>query len=173
MEKPEAVSPPLQIGPDGRFRKMPQPVQLLPADQGIVRFLKGGRNTVFIHPGKHRVQNRQQQPQHGGILRGQFSGQVAVFVGVQQGIRQRNFLHGVILPAHPHPAFLQQIILNLLHSLPPSGRSDRFHGRIAAPARQAVRSGGHPAVRSVLPAGTLPGSGLPVRRWSVPPTTVC
>ena len=41
VEKPEAVPPLLQIGPDGRFRKMPQPVQLLPAGQGIVRFLKG------------------------------------------------------------------------------------------------------------------------------------
>ena len=172
MEQPEAVLPFVQIIPDRLFREVPQLPQFAPALQSIPGFFKRCRYTVPIHAGEHRVQHRQQQPQHGGVLCGHLARKVHICVCMEQCVGQRDFLHSAVLCPHPDPPFLQQVKLHRLHPHPPSDRSGRSHGRSAAPARQGVPCGARPAAgpvpraaagRASMPQNTS-GSRLPARQ---------
>ena len=152
MEQPEAVFPLFQIVPQRLLREMPQLPQVSPASQSIILFFKRFWLTFHIHAGKHGKQHRQQQPQHGGILRGHFACQIHIILRMEQCVRQRNFLHRIVWPTDPDPRLRQQVKFDLLHPFPPFGRSGRFHGHSKAPCPQDGRSGFRPAATPVLRA---------------------
>ena len=88
VEQPEAVLPLFQIVPQRLLREMPQLPQVSPASQSIILFFKRFWLTFHIHAGKHGKQHRQQQPQHGGILRGHFACQIHIILRMEQCVRQ-------------------------------------------------------------------------------------
>ena len=149
MEQPKPILPLVQIVAERLLREVPQLPQLAPAQQGLVRRHKRCRAALCIHAREHRMQHCQQQPQHGGVLRGHFARKVHIFLRMEQCIRQGDFFHGVIPHPHPDPRFLQQVKFRCLHPLPPSDTSGRSRGRSAAPVRQGVPFDVRPAAGSV------------------------
>ena len=168
MEQPEAVLPLLQVVPDRLCREMPKLPQLAPALQCIIALCQRLGFSLCIHAGKHGKQHRQQQPQHGGILRGYFACQIHIILRMEQCVRQRNFLHRIVWPTNPDPRLRQQVKFDLLHPFPPFGRSGRFHGHNKAPCPQDGRSGfrpvATPALRAAAETAATPqgGCGYPL-----------
>ena len=146
MKEPEAVFPLLQIVPDGLLRETFQLPQRSPALQSGFFVFQRLWLPHFVHAGKDRKQHRQQQQQHGRVLGRHLPCQVHVLLRMDQRIRQRNFLHGIVRQTDTDPGFRQQVKLNFLHQLPPFHKSDHSHGHNGASSPPDGPSAFHPAV---------------------------